>query len=692
MLLKKKRLIKLNLLCSEGYDMTMLLILTAVLLLSVILLIFRSIRNGVKNEKELHINEENDKVTNDLRSVTRISTPISKDTESKSSENGGEDLHTIDKQSDKYLVKDKNIVKEVLPPHFVKNLSLIDQDSIVLSENFSTQKQIVDNEEKKAEYINVSKELYMKTGIQLGLFQEINLEKNTKPIYFSDSWYFPYFKQNKYDIDLVQGKSVYAIIKEAPVHSLSFISVRDDGSQALKADDLKRLRKLGFTKISPTNLRSSYVNIIQKTDKNSFVSLFEMVSDERIGMQLKKGQDLEGVTIPIDIDIESGGAFSGNISRITLNSKDFSKNHRGMNIVQYDIAEDKVITSTYVDTFVTTFMENTVFCARPIKSTNPYSWAKKDQLVSHGLGGIDGLSYSNCLEAFLQNYQKGLRIFEVDLSFSLDGYLVARHDWEPYLYDYLMQEFPDNKRDLPLSRDKFKELKIFKQYTPLDFEDLCQLMGDYKDVYLVTDTKSTTEAQVKREFSSLVRTAKRVDPSVLNRIIPQFYNEDMLLYIRDIYTFQSYIYTLYQTHTADEQVIQFIREHGIKAVTLPTTRFSPDFIDSLGAEGVYTYIHTLNTLEDIIGYSKQGVYGFYSDHISPEEMKIEKAKSTVKKEIYLEVIKKYLETMDENVSSEIEQKLKSIESEGLKDIFNQLTEHQDLRKLEELLDTKYCNN
>ena len=44
------------------------------------------------------------------------------------------------------------------------------------------------------------------------------------------------------------------------------------------------------------------------------------------------------------------------------------------------------------------------------------------------MGGIDGIQYSNSLEAFQLNYSKGFRLFEVDLMLTLDEKVVAFHD------------------------------------------------------------------------------------------------------------------------------------------------------------------------------------------------------------------------------------------------------------------------
>ena len=49
--------------------------------------------------------------------------------------------------------------------------------------------------------------------------------------------------------------------------------------------------------------------------------------------------------------------------------------------------------------------------------------------VAHAMGGIDGRLYTNTREAFLQNYSRGFRVFELDLAMTTDSALVLAHDW-----------------------------------------------------------------------------------------------------------------------------------------------------------------------------------------------------------------------------------------------------------------------
>ena len=59
----------------------------------------------------------------------------------------------------------------------------------------------------------------------------------------------------------------------------------------------------------------------------------------------------------------------------------------------------------------------------------PASGFEAHKVVAHAMGGINGYAYTNAWEAFVANYERGTRVFEVDFLLSKDDQLVARHEW-----------------------------------------------------------------------------------------------------------------------------------------------------------------------------------------------------------------------------------------------------------------------
>ena len=246
-------------------------------------------------------------------------------------------------------------------------------------------------------------------------------------------------------------------------------------------------------------------------------------------------------------------------------------------------------------------------------SAKVVSLSTNDKLIAHAMGGIDGLSYTNSLEAFTRNYNAGYRVFEVDLIFTSDDKLVAKHDWSVA------------GRNAPLTYAEFMNSKINGRYTPLSFEDVVLLLHKFKDIYIITDTKETDRTNVEKAFRAIYNASAKIDSSVLDRVIPQIYNQGMYDWIKAVYNFKDIIYTLYQSSDSDEQVLDFVSANNISKITMSTSRFNEDFTAKLAKLNVITYVHTVNSTDDTELYIGQGAYGFYSDFIIPSDDKQAKA-------------------------------------------------------------------
>jgi glycerophosphoryl diester phosphodiesterase len=238
-------------------------------------------------------------------------------------------------------------------------------------------------------------------------------------------------------------------------------------------------------------------------------------------------------------------------------------------------------------------------------------------LIAHAFGGISGKTYTNSYEALIANYEKGHRVFEVDLQFTSDDYLVARHDWGEVLYKHLEQTPPSHKLDTPLTLKEFKDLKINKKYTALEFSELVKILADYPDIYIVTDTKDLDKEIIIKQFKTIVEIAMNTDPSILDRIIPQIYYQEMYDYIDSLHKFKSYIYTLYQTNDTEQQVIEFAKNHDrIDVITMPFQWATKEYVSNLKRAGKLTYVHTINDIEQLESLKAIGVHGYYTDHIT----------------------------------------------------------------------------
>lgn len=104
-----------------------------------------------------------------------------------------------------------------------------------------------------------------------------------------------------------------------------------------------------------------------------------------------------------------------------------------------------------------------------------------DRYVAHAGGEVDGIRSTNSKDALDQNYKRGFRFFELDIVATLDGHLVAVHDWN------MWARLTDYTGSLPPTHALFKEQKIYGDYTTLDMEGINLWFKEHPDATLITD-------------------------------------------------------------------------------------------------------------------------------------------------------------------------------------------------------------
>ncbi len=240
--------------------------------------------------------------------------------------------------------------------------------------------------------------------------------------------------------------------------------------------------------------------------------------------------------------------------------------------------------------------------------------------VGHSFGSIDGYSYTGCLEAFETNYVKGQRTFEIDMELTADNQVVLTHDWKyaSSIQDKCFAEAIPSKKE-------FLATPIRGTYTPLSFEDMCALMEEYPDIWIITDSKYTDEDNIRQEFEYMRMVLENYKNStVADRFIIQIYNEDMYDIVESIYHFKSYIFTMYQRweggiSTFDE-LCRWCRERNIGVITIFAYLYNEEVQKLVDEYGIDLYLHTINDTAEAKAYLASGVRGIYTDDISPAEL------------------------------------------------------------------------
>ena len=105
----------------------------------------------------------------------------------------------------------------------------------------------------------------------------------------------------------------------------------------------------------------------------------------------------------------------------------------------------------------------------------------KNRYIAHAGGEVNGIRSTNSRQALDESYQKGFRLFELDIVETSDGKLVAAHDWG------MWARFTDYSGALPPTLAEFKKYKIYGDYNTLDFDDINAWFTAHPDAILVTD-------------------------------------------------------------------------------------------------------------------------------------------------------------------------------------------------------------
>ena len=241
------------------------------------------------------------------------------------------------------------------------------------------------------------------------------------------------------------------------------------------------------------------------------------------------------------------------------------------------------------------------------------------QVIAHGMGAVGGEATLNCREGFLEQYEKGVRVFEVDLRLTRDQKVVLRHDWRTGWQEGV------GETALP-TLEEFLSKPIQKKYTPLSFQDLLLLMEEYPDICIVTDTKFTEAEVVTLQFEAMLQDARDLGLSYLfDRMAIQVYDPLMFRVVDAVHHFRYYIYTLYtdgiaRTEEDFQEKAAFCVENGILGITMWDYWWRAEYAPIAGQSGLAVYTHTVNDAGSAAQLLEEGVRAVYTDELTPGDL------------------------------------------------------------------------
>ena len=241
------------------------------------------------------------------------------------------------------------------------------------------------------------------------------------------------------------------------------------------------------------------------------------------------------------------------------------------------------------------------------------------QVIAHGMGTMDGITTLNCLEGFQQQYERGVRVFEVDLRLTSDLQVVLRHDWRAGWQAGI------SETSIP-SLKAFLNRPLLEQYTPLSFRDLLLLMEEYPDVCIVTDTKFTDAEIVTLQFEAMLSDAQELGLTYLfDRMVIQVYSELMYTVVDNLHHFPNYLYTLYaegfgRTETAFRDIASFCDENDILGITMWDYWWNEAYSPIAQEYGLRVFAHTVNEAQEARSLLASGISAVYTDSLTPGDL------------------------------------------------------------------------
>jgi glycerophosphoryl diester phosphodiesterase len=239
-------------------------------------------------------------------------------------------------------------------------------------------------------------------------------------------------------------------------------------------------------------------------------------------------------------------------------------------------------------------------CAGPSSVVDP-----PPRYIAHAGGIGNHRTYTNSLEALNNSVARGHTAIEIDFSWTSDDHLVLVHDWDRE-FERLFDRLPGR-----LTLAEFRLTPSAYGLTHLILEDLESWLLDNPEVLVITD--------IKERNTEGLRLIAEEYPEHRHRFVPQIYRPESYIEVREL-GYDHVVFSLYRTDLSDRQVIEFAIANPLFGVTMPVRRAREGTLPAeLAANGVRVFVHTVNDYPTANGLRTEGVYGVYTDWLSPDD-------------------------------------------------------------------------
>lgn len=239
----------------------------------------------------------------------------------------------------------------------------------------------------------------------------------------------------------------------------------------------------------------------------------------------------------------------------------------------------------------------------------PYGAVDGVELIAHAGGGLPAGIYTNSQQAMDRAYEHGIRLIEVDLSWTSDDRLVLIHDWGRSRAEWFWSRWwmppslADRFASAPDHAD-FMSDTMRSGLSQMDLAALLEWLRAHPGARIVTDVKSDN----MRALTLIAREA----PDLMGSIIPQIYAPEELGPVHEL-GFRDVIFTIYRSQLSADEIVAFAAEAHLLATTIPLERTS-ELSPRLAKSG-QLFVHTTNHPATAAALRDLGVDAIYTDFL-----------------------------------------------------------------------------
>lgn len=227
-----------------------------------------------------------------------------------------------------------------------------------------------------------------------------------------------------------------------------------------------------------------------------------------------------------------------------------------------------------------------------------------EKIIAHGGGSVNGHPMTNTINGLDGNYNRGVRLFEIDFAKTLDGKYIGLHGWDGYLSRYIDITVDEAKE--PMNYQDILDMEVVNGWELINFDNLTSWLDEHEDAKIITDTKG--------DNIELLKYIKTNYGEIMDNLIVQIYLEEEYETVKEL-GYRGIIYTLYKIDGNVDEVIKFSKENELYGITLSNMRIEKGDWHKLLEIDTPIFIHTINDYKRAEELFDKNVDKIYSDFL-----------------------------------------------------------------------------